>query len=340
MIGTIQGTGREGDMPAYEAAIDLRGVTKAFGGTHAVEGLDLTIPRGALYGFIGPNGAGKTTSIRMIMSILFPDTGSLSVLGRTSALDAKDRIGYLPEERGVYRKMKVGAYLAFIGQLKGVPTQHVARRISTLVERVGLPGVESKKCEELSKGMLQKIQFVAAIIHEPDLLILDEPFSGLDPISMRLLRDQIVAEHRRGATILFSTHVMPQAEEICEHVVMIHRGRKVLDEPVAAIRRRHDARVLVFEPLDGSADVSAKVRALPEVERCDSDDGGYEVRLRPGYEASAAMGRLAAAIPLARIEIKRPRLEDVFIELVARDSSAERELRAELQGASAQEAAA
>ena len=186
-------------------AIELRGVTKTFGGTTAVASLDLTVPRGALYGFIGPNGAGKTTSIRMIMSILFPDSGELRVLGRASALDAKDKIGYLPEERGVYRKMRVAAYLTFIARLKGVSEKGLVERVSEYVARVGLAGVEGKRCEELSKGMLQKIQFVAAIIHEPDLLILDEPFSGLDPVSMRLLREQIVAEHARGATILFST---------------------------------------------------------------------------------------------------------------------------------------
>jgi ABC-2 type transport system ATP-binding protein len=320
---------------ALDAAIDLRGVTKAFGGTKAVDHLDLVIPRGALYGFIGPNGAGKTTSIRMIMSILLPDEGELRVLGLASALDAKDRIGYLPEERGVYRKMKVGAYLAFVARLKGVAERGLAARVSSLVERIGLAGVESKKCEELSKGMLQKIQFVAAIVHEPDLLILDEPFSGLDPVSMRLLRDQIVAEHRRGATILFSTHVMPQAEEICDHVVMIHRGRKVLDDPVTSIQRRYEARAIRFEPLHPDQSLVG-VRTLPEVESCLEVDGGYELRLRDGVDASGAIARVAAAVPVGRIELKRPRLEDVFVQIVAdgsRAPDAEVTLRAELAGA-------
>jgi ABC-2 type transport system ATP-binding protein len=307
-------------MSASEAAIDLRGVTKTFGGLTAVDGLDLTIPRGGLYGFIGPNGAGKTTSIRMIMSILFADRGDVRVLGHTSALDAKDRIGYLPEERGVYRKMKVAAYLAFIARLKGVADKGLSERVLALIERVGLAGVAEKRCEELSKGMLQKIQFVAAIIHEPDLLIFDEPFSGLDPVSMRLLRDQIVAEHRRGATILFSTHVMHQAEEICDHVVMIHRGRKVLDDPVSSIQRRYDPRAVRFEPLDPGANVAA-VRALPEVESCLAGDAGYDVELRAGVDIAGAIARIAAAVPVARIEIKRPRLEDVFLQIVA-DSGA------------------
>jgi ABC-2 type transport system ATP-binding protein len=297
------------------AAIDVRGVTKTFGALTAVEHLDLTIPRGAMYGFIGPNGAGKTTSIRMIMSILMPDAGELRVLGHGSALEAKDKIGYLPEERGVYRKMKVAAYLAYIARLKGMPEKGLRERVSSLIERMGLAGVEGKRCEELSKGMSQKIQFVAAIIHEPDLLILDEPFSGLDPVSMRLLREQIVAEHRRGATVLFSTHVMQQAEEICDHVVMIHRGKKVLDDPVSSILRRYDSRALRFDPLDAHADVSA-VKALPEVERCSAVDDGYEVALRQGADVGRAMQQVIAAVPVARIEIKRPRLEDVFVQIV------------------------
>jgi ABC-2 type transport system ATP-binding protein len=220
-----------------EAAVLLKGVTKTFGGTTAVDRLDLVVPRGAVYGFIGPNGAGKTTTIRMMMSIIFPDSGELSVLGRPSALDAKDRIGYLPEERGVYRKMRVGAFLTYLGRLKGVKEAELTRRVRRGLERIGLADCERKRCEELSKGMQQKVQFLAAIIHEPDLLILDEPFSGLDPVSARSLRALIIEEHLRGATILFSTHVMPHAEELCDHVVMMHRGKKVLDDPLPTIRR-------------------------------------------------------------------------------------------------------
>ncbi|HUO66442.1 MAG TPA: ATP-binding cassette domain-containing protein [Gammaproteobacteria bacterium] len=329
-------------MSATQAAVELRGVTKTFGATTAVANLDLTVPRGALYGFIGPNGAGKTTSIRMIMSILFPDSGELEVLGRASALDAKDKIGYLPEERGVYRKMRVAAYLTYIARLKGVPEQGLAARVSAYVARVGLAGVEGKRCEELSKGMLQKIQFVAAIVHEPDLLILDEPFSGLDPVSMRQLRELIVAEHARGATILFSTHVMQQAEEICDHVVMIHRGKKVLDDPVSSIRSRYDTRALVLEPLDARAGVAGIVRTVADVASCERREGGaYDVELRAGVDVAGAISRIAAVLPLARIEVKRPRLEDVFVQIVAdgADSAdAARVLRAELAGPSARAA--
>ena len=182
------------------------------------------------------------------------------------------------------------------------------------IERIGLKGVENKRCEELSKGMSQKIQILAAIIHEPDLLILDEPFSGLDPVSTRLLKDLILAEHRRGATVLFSTHVMPQAEEICDHVVMIHRGHKVLDDPVRTILRPHDSRALTFEPLDGQVDLGA-LHALPEVERCTAVNGHYEIGLRDGVNASAAMRSVLGVVPAARIELKRRSLEDVFVSI-------------------------
>jgi ABC-2 type transport system ATP-binding protein len=300
-----------------DAAIHLKGVTKTFGATTAVQGLDLAVPRGALYGFIGPNGAGKTTSIRMIMSILFPDSGELSILGHPSALDAKDRIGYLPEERGVYRKMRVESFLTYIGRLKGVTDAGLPKRVQLALERIGLPETARKRCEELSKGMLQKVQFLAAIIHEPDLIILDEPFSGLDPISMRLLRDLILEEHRRGATILFSTHVMPQAEEICQHVVMISQGRKVLDEQVGAIRRRYDPRAIQFEPLDPNADITP-IRGLPEVERVDRTDRAYEILLVEGTDPTAAMRRIMLAVVPARIELSRPRLEDIFVQIVSK----------------------
>ena len=319
----------------------MNGVTKTFGPMTAVADLDLEVPRGGLYGFIGPNGAGKTTTIRMIMSILFADAGSISILGHASALEAKDRIGYLPEERGLYKRMKVGPFLRYLARLKGADGPALDRRIAAALERVGLQDVERKRCDELSKGMSQKVQLVAATIHQPDLLILDEPFSGLDPVSTRMLRDLILEEHARGATILFSTHVMPQAEEICRHIVMVHEGRKVLDDALADIRRRYDPRSIEIEPLDPAADTAA-LGAFAEVERVRDTDRGSEILLREGTDPAAAMRRILETVPAARIELTRPRLEDVFIRIVAGGASEgdEDRLRAALRDAGEEGASA
>jgi ABC-2 type transport system ATP-binding protein len=319
-------------------AVSIEAVTKTFGSQTAVDRLNLEVPVGAMYGFIGPNGAGKTTTIRMLMSILFPDSGKLEVLGHPSALEAKDKIGYLPEERGVYKNMKVAAYLKYLARLKGVAEPVIGGRIKELLARVELPDVGGKPCEELSKGMRQKIQFAASIINEPELLILDEPFSGLDPVSMRLLRNLIVEEHQRGATILFSTHVMPQAEEICDHVVMIHKGRKVLDDPVAAIGGRHDVRTIVVEPFDAHSETSFLSR-VAGVESQRARGGTVELELKPGADAATVMRDIVGNLRVARIEIKRPRLEDVFIRLVAGDPDDAATLQSELAKASVREVA-
>jgi ABC-2 type transport system ATP-binding protein len=299
-----------------QEAIAVRNVTKTFGPKVAVRDLDLVVPRGSMYGFIGPNGAGKTTTIRMIMSILFPDRGEISVLGHRSALDAKDRIGYLPEERGVYRKMKVEAFLAYMGKLKGLASAEVRPRVRQWLERVGLADVAGKKCEELSKGMQQKVQFIAAVVHEPDLVILDEPFSGLDPVNMRLLRDLIQDCHERGATVIFSTHVMVQAEEICDHIVMIHDGVKVLDDTLPRIRKRFDPSAVRFEPLDPAA-TPERIAALPEVERVAVGRSHWEIFLREASDPTRAMAGIVSAVPPARLELHRPTLEDMFIEIVS-----------------------
>src|SRR5690606_23257437 len=317
-----------------EAALELKGLNKSFGATRAIEDLDLVIPYGATYGLIGPSGAGKTTAIRMIMSILFPDSGTLRVLDRGSALEAKDRIGYLPEERGVYRKMRVDAFLLYMGRLKGGTRAAVEARAKALLTRLGLADALKKKCEDLSKGMLQRVQFVAAIINEPELLILDEPFSGLDPVSVRLLKELTAEEQRRGATIIFSTHVMAHAEELCQQIVMIHKGRKVLDEAMAGLRRQYDARTVIFEPLDRGADLMA-LKALPGIERVRLTDEGCDIALAEHTDPAVAMRAIVAAVAPARIELARVRLEDVFIGLVTGEGAtteAQRELRKELRG--------
>lgn len=319
------------------AALEIHGIRKTFGDKIAIESLDLSIPTGATYGLIGPSGAGKTTAIRMIMSILFPDRGSISVFGKGSALDAKDRIGYLPEERGSYRKMTVMAFLTYMGCLKGRTRAQAGGRADRLLGRLGLSDINAKKCEDLSKGMLQRVQFVAAIVNEPDLLILDEPFSGLDPLSVRLLKEVIAEEHQRGATIIFSTHVMAHAEELCQQIVMIHQGRKVLDEPTSGLRRQYDTRHVLLEPLDATADLLA-LKSVAGVEHVKLIDQGCELRLAEGTEPGAAIRAIAAVVAPARIELARIRLEDVFIRLVSSSSGVAAEsqeaLRTHLQGLS------
>jgi len=298
-----------------DLAVSMQGVRKTFGKKVAVEGIDLAIPEGSIYGFIGPNGAGKTTTIRMIMSILFPDHGELSVLGKKSAVDSKDRIGYLPEERGIYKKMKVGAFLKHMGRLKGLDSRGLGNTVMEWLDRVELAEVHKKKCEELSKGMQQKVQFIASVLHDPDLIILDEPFSGLDPVNMRLLRNLIDEQHSAGKTVIFSTHVMYQAEQICDHIVMIHEGSKVLDDTLDDIRARFDPRAIHADPVGGHA-MLEQITQVPGVAHVTPVDSALEIVLDQGVEPQDAMRTLLNTHPMNRIEIKRPTLEDVFIEIV------------------------
>jgi len=296
-------------------AIKLEGVTKTFGSKVAVRELDMVVSRGAMVGFIGPNGAGKTTTIRMILSILFQDSGKITVLDCPSALEAKDRIGYLPEERGVYKRMKVGSFLRYVARLKGCSGPGLHAKVRQWLERVDLGDIENKRCEELSKGMQQKVQFVCSVIHEPELVILDEPFGGLDPLNMRLLRDLIREQHARGATVVFSTHVMFQAEQLCDHILMINDGRKVLDESLSSIRTKYDPRIVVVELLDPETDAD-RLRSVPGIQDVAKSERAYEVRLGERTTAADAIRDIAAAVPVVRIELRRPTLEDVFVQIV------------------------
>ncbi|QOJ01497.1 MAG: ATP-binding cassette domain-containing protein [Phycisphaeraceae bacterium] len=310
---------------------------KTFGSKVAVAGLDLVIPEGSLYAFIGPNGAGKTTTIRMIMSIIFPDAGELTVLGRRSAVESKDRIGYLPEERGLYRKMRVGGFLNFMGRLKGIDAGALDRAVREWLGRVGLGDVYGKKCEELSKGMQQKVQFISAVIHKPDLIILDEPFSGLDPVNRRLLRQLIEEEHAAGRTVIFSTHAMFEAEQLCDRVFMIHKGEKVLDDPLSTVWERYDPRTIVVEPAGHLSGVDlAPLQRLAGVERVDRGGTGIEVTVREGADQSEVLGEVARAVRAVKVELKRPSLEDIFIQLVGEDAEpADREAAGQGSGVGA-----
>jgi ABC-2 type transport system ATP-binding protein len=298
-------------------ALILRGVTKRFGATIAVKGLDLEVPAGCMCGVLGPNGAGKSTTIRMLMSIIRPDSGQILVLGR-DALDMKDRIGYLPEERGIYRRMRVMEYLRYIAQLKGVPRRVCAARVAAWLERIELPGVGKMRCEELSKGMQQKVQFVAAVVHDPELIVLDEPFSGLDPVNARVLLDTVRALHASGRTILFSTHQMHQAEQLCERVVLINRGEKILDATMEEVSTTFDPRGILVEP-EGDADSARDALSrMPGVIAAEIAPDGRSVLVAADddHDAGAMMRAALDTVRCRRVERRRTSLDEVFVRLV------------------------
>jgi ABC-2 type transport system ATP-binding protein len=310
------------------AAISLRGVSKCYGTHRAVDRLDLAVPTGSLCGFLGPNGAGKSTTIRMVMSITHPDEGEARVLGGT-ALASKDRIGYLPEERGLYKTMRVLEWLAYFGRLKGLSGADATRRAKAWLERIELPGVEMKRCQDLSKGMQQKVQFVSSVLHEPELLILDEPFSGLDPVNARLLERLIREFHGEGRTVIFSTHQMHVAESICDRVVLIHRGRKLLDATLGEVRAAFDPRTVAAEPEGGvTAATIARLGALPGVRRASAARDGVSVdlELADGAAPRGLMQAALEAVPLVGVRLRQVRLDDVFIDLVAGDQVDEAEI--------------
>ncbi|HET6201431.1 MAG TPA: ATP-binding cassette domain-containing protein [Planctomycetota bacterium] len=290
-------------------ALLLKNLTKRFGDVLAVDGLSARIPSGVVYGLIGPNGSGKTTTIRMVLNIFAPDAGRVEVFGRPHDEAVKDRIGYLPEERGLYKKMRVRETLRYFAALKGMDPSQTDAAIERWLERFGLAEWGGHRVEALSKGMQQKVQFLATILHAPDLLVLDEPFSGLDPVNTNLLKDVLLEFKREGRTVLFSTHVMEVAEKVCDFVLMVHRGRKVLDGPLDAILREHGADSVVLE-YEGNGEA---LRGIPEVASF-NDYGKYvDVRLAPGADPQRLLRALVDRVAVRRFEAKRTSLNDIFL---------------------------
>jgi ABC-2 type transport system ATP-binding protein len=292
-------------------ALRLEGVTKRFGDKVAVDRLDLAIPHGCIYGFLGQNGAGKTTTIRMIMDIFTPDEGRLEVLGRPDAASVKDRLGYLPEEKGLYKKMKAAEIVAYFGRLKGMPAAQAKAKARELLVRYGLGESMDKRCDQLSKGMGQKVQVLASLIHEPELVILDEPFSGLDPINQQTLRDLILSLRREGRTVIFSTHVMEHAELLCDSIVLIHHGRKLVDGSLAKVRSSGDRAI----HLDYEGDASF-IAALPGIARVDDKGQSAEIFLQPGGDPQALLAALVGRLSIRRFDLREPSLHDVFVRTV------------------------
>jgi ABC-2 type transport system ATP-binding protein len=301
-----------------EPIVQLDGITKRFAGHVAVSGLSLTVPRGAVYGLLGPNGAGKTTTIRMLMDIILPDEGTVRLFGdERGGRHHSAEIGYLPEERGLYKKMKVRDALVFLAETKGVRRAVAQRKADEWLDRLDLGQWKLRKVEELSKGMQQKVQFIATMLHEPSLLILDEPFAGLDPINTQELKDVIVHLSRGGTTVIFSTHQMDVAERICDHVCIIAAGRKVLDGSLAEVKRVHGG-THVAVAFEAGRELAAPIindRSL--VAKAD-DYGGYaELALAEGVEPQTLLERLVlSAARLQRFEHIEPSLNRIFLDKV------------------------
>lgn len=297
--------------------VELGRITKRFAGHTAVRDLALTVPQGSIYGLLGPNGAGKSTTIRMIMGILLPDEGRVSLFGgRGSGKALSHRIGYLPEERGLYRRMRVLDLLVFLAEIKGVPRAEGRAGALTWLDRFGLHEWATRKADDLSKGMQQKVQFIATVLHRPDLLILDEPFSGLDPVNTQVLKDTVVELARGGATILFSTHIMEQAERLCDAVCIIAGGEKVVDGPLAEVKRRHGgSHVIVAAERGAALEATFADRSL--VAKADSYGNYAEVELAGGADPQRLLERLVAAgTRVSRFEVAEPTLHKIFLDLV------------------------
>ena len=303
-------------------ALLLDHVTKRFADHTAVDDLSLTVPTGLIYGLLGPNGAGKTTTIRMMLDIILPDTGHVQLFGGTgTARDHSARIGYLPEERGLYRRMRVLDVLIFLAEMKGVDRRMARARALAWLERLGLSEWRARRVDDLSKGMQQKIQFISTLLHDPSLVILDEPFAGLDPVNAQILKDIVLELRNGGATVLLSTHVMEQAERLCDQLCIIARGRKLVDGTLAEIKRAHGGQHVTIG-FDGRAGGAAvRLFADRRLVRKVDDYGQYaELELASDADPQEVLrGLVQSGVRLSRFELVEPSLHKIFIDLVGGD---------------------
>ncbi|NIA10941.1 MAG: ATP-binding cassette domain-containing protein [Nitrospiraceae bacterium] len=298
-----------------DVILSLEGLTKRYGDHVAVEELSFDVPRGSIFGLLGPNGAGKTTTIRMVMRIILPDAGQVFLDGEPVDDDRRRLIGYLPEERGLYRKMKILEHLVFLGTTRGLPSNEARKRATAWLERFGLGEWANHKVEDLSKGMQQKVQFIGTILHRPRLLILDEPFSGLDPINARQLKDLLIAMHKEGVTIVLSTHVLPQVDELCDHICLINRARPILTDALEDVRKRYGGNTW---EVGGTFDVHA-LEQLASVTAVHQLGERILIDLAPD---ATPRELLAALLRLGDVETFVhfvPDLENIFIRAVEED---------------------
>ena len=297
--------------------VQLDHVSKAYEQKVAVHDLNLRIEAGSMFGLLGPNGAGKTSSIRMMVGITVPDSGTVSLFGRTFTRESLKKVGYLPEERGLYRKMKVMDQLIFMGQLHGLSQDVAARRSHAWCERLNILDAAQSKTEELSKGMQQKIQFIVTLLHDPELIIMDEPFAGLDPVNAALLQDTLLDLKKAGRAILFSTHRMDQAERLCQSICLINHGRVVLEGDLNQIKARY-GRSNVQIKYDGDARFLQEPRLVLSF----NDYGNYvEVRLAPGADPQELLHLASANARLSKFELMEPSLEEIFLDMVGKTNA-------------------
>lgn len=291
-------------------AVEARGLVKTYAGRRAVDGIDLTIPEGSIYGILGPNGAGKSTTIRMILGVVEPDDGYRTVLGHDAPRKVVTRIGFLPEERGLYKYMKARESIAFMGALRGLPWKVGRRRADEMLARFGLGDAGGRKIDKLSKGQAQLVQLIGSIVHEPDLIILDEPFSGLDPVNQQTMENIVLAERDRGATIIFSTHVMTHAERMCDRIVVIADGRVRFEGTVDEARALLPQEIRwtpVRDPMGAGTLLPDDARMLRDEWRFSADGGAVEDTLRIIGQSGLGVKGLA---------IERPSLHDAFVAIV------------------------
>lgn len=305
-----------------EYALEVEGLSKTFGGKPAVRDVSFKARKGELTGFLGPNGAGKTTTLRMSLGVIVPDEGTVKLLGETPNARSMDRVGFLPEERGVYRKMTAEAVIVFFARLKGLSASEARKRALVYLERFGLKDAAQKKIKELSKGMAQKIQIISAIIHEPDFIILDEPFSGLDPVNQAMLEQVIREQAQAGRTVLFSTHVMEHAERLCDRIILMARGQKVFDGRVDEALARVPRQVTLGA--SAGSNLAEVISPMGEIETLAPDEDGSTnllLTLKPGVDAQDVLRAcVQAGVPLTRFEPRRPHLHDAFVALVGEDA--------------------
>lgn len=291
--------------------VELAGVTKAYESKVAVRNLDLSIDAGQMFGLLGPNGAGKTSSIRMMMGITMPDSGRISLFGKPFERASLDHVGYLPEERGLYKKMKVLDQLIFFGQLHGIAAEDARKRAIDWATRMEISDWIDKRIQELSKGMQQKIQFIATLLHDPGLVVMDEPFSGLDPVNTTLLQDALLELKSRGKAILFSTHRMDQVEKLCDAICLINNGEAVLSGKMREIKSRYERNHVIVE-FEGSPEFLKS----DEIAEANNYSGHAEIKLKPGGDAQKLLHLAASMAAIYRFELVEPSLEEIFIETV------------------------